>query len=541
VNSFPAIDSPDPAQRRRARRDRYCQRDLVALAVSLLIHALILSLDVGEPGLGLPGLAVPWAERRARAPDLTVRLVPPPAAAPAPALHEPPPRARAPRSDATFTAVAPAPKRAAPDRDTKRPARATPRKPVPATKPKPPVLALEEPRPDTFRVPAPVPPAPVPPPVETFGSLPFEEPIASVESEMAEGEEDVANVEAAQLAEEARHKEEARKRAEAEARKRAEEEALQSALALEEERKAREQAEAAALVQEKSLEAERAAEAARREAEERERALALERQREAERIAEAQRLEEEAARRRMEIERQKEEEARRITLEAEARKRAEEEAKALAEARRKALEAQRQAEEAAAQAERERAEAAAAERARLAAEQAAEGSGRGKPSDAPPAPGALSGLDLRARAIEQARSPGVVPPPPSPPPPPPGGGRRLSALGVDRDVVVRMYAESWRMKIERNGPFNFRRSAALRAPEDPVVTVAIRSDGSLESVHIHHSSGLRELDNAVRRIAEFYAPYSRFPPALARLYDVIEIRRVWQFDGTLRIVEEISP
>ena len=69
--------------------------------------------------------------------------------------------------------------------------------------------------------------------------------------------------------------------------------------------------------------------------------------------------------------------------------------------------------------------------------------------------------------------------------------------------------------------------------------MAIRSDGSLEDVHIHRSSGLRELDEAVRRIARLYAPYSRFPPDLARQYDVIEIRRVWQFDGTLRITEEI--
>ncbi len=69
--------------------------------------------------------------------------------------------------------------------------------------------------------------------------------------------------------------------------------------------------------------------------------------------------------------------------------------------------------------------------------------------------------------------------------------------------------------------------------------MAIRSDGSLEDVFIHRSSGVRELDEAMRRIARVNAPYSAFPPALARQYDVIEIRRVWYFEDTLRIMEEM--
>jgi hypothetical protein len=50
---------------------------------------------------------------------------------------------------------------------------------------------------------------------------------------------------------------------------------------------------------------------------------------------------------------------------------------------------------------------------------------------------------------------------------------------------------------------------------------------------------VREIDQAVRRIAELYAPYSKFPPDLARQYDVIEIRRVWFFDDTLKILDEM--
>jgi hypothetical protein len=50
-------------------------RFTVALLLSLLVHALLLSLQFGVRGLGLPGLQLPWEERRALAPALTVRIV----------------------------------------------------------------------------------------------------------------------------------------------------------------------------------------------------------------------------------------------------------------------------------------------------------------------------------------------------------------------------------------------------------------------------------------------------------------------------------
>ena len=100
----------------------------------------------------------------------------------------------------------------------------------------------------------------------------------------------------------------------------------------------------------------------------------------------------------------------------------------------------------------------------------------------------------------------------------PENPRRRSLFGVERDVSLRMYVESWRWKVERNGALNYRPSASARASDNPVVTVSIRSDGSLEDVMISRSSGVRELDEAVRRIARLQAPYSAFPPDLARQY-----------------------
>jgi TonB family protein len=68
-----------------------------------------------------------------------------------------------------------------------------------------------------------------------------------------------------------------------------------------------------------------------------------------------------------------------------------------------------------------------------------------------------------------------------------------------------------------------------------VVTVAVRSDGSVESVTFVLSSGVPEVDEAIRRIVQSHQHYQAFPPALARDYDVVEIRRTWHFDVAVRL------
>ena len=72
-----------------------------------------------------------------------------------------------------------------------------------------------------------------------------------------------------------------------------------------------------------------------------------------------------------------------------------------------------------------------------------------------------------------------------------------------------------------------------------MVVVALRSDGSVEDVTIIRSSGRADLDEAVKRIVRVNAPYAAFPPNIAAKYDVIEIRRIWNFDETLKILEEL--
>ncbi len=98
-----------------------------------------------------------------------------------------------------------------------------------------------------------------------------------------------------------------------------------------------------------------------------------------------------------------------------------------------------------------------------------------------------------------------------------------------------MYAEGWRQKIEMNAKTDALQALKARPHENPVITVALRSDGSVESVVVNRSSGVPEIDEAVRTIVKALAPYPPFPPDVAQDYDVIEIRRVWTFDRAVRL------
>ena len=104
-----------------------------------------------------------------------------------------------------------------------------------------------------------------------------------------------------------------------------------------------------------------------------------------------------------------------------------------------------------------------------------------------------------------------------------------------RDLRLTMFAEAWRQKIEREAPIDILHAAKSGPYESPLVTVALRRDGSVESVTISRSSGSVAIDNAVRRVVLLLSPYGEFSAALAMDYDVIEIRRVWTFDTAVRL------
>jgi protein TonB len=101
------------------------------------------------------------------------------------------------------------------------------------------------------------------------------------------------------------------------------------------------------------------------------------------------------------------------------------------------------------------------------------------------------------------------------------------------------YLEDWRAKIERIGELNYPQAARdQRIYGSLVVTVAIKSDGSLERVDISRPSGQRILDAAALRIVHLGAPFAPFPPDIARDTDIISITRTWIFTRSDQFVAE---
>jgi protein TonB len=101
------------------------------------------------------------------------------------------------------------------------------------------------------------------------------------------------------------------------------------------------------------------------------------------------------------------------------------------------------------------------------------------------------------------------------------------------------YIEDWRAKVERVGEFNYPQAARdQRIYGSLVVTVSIKSDGTLERVEVNRSSGQRILDAAAVRIVQLAAPYAPFPAEIAKDTDIIHITRTWLFTRSDQFVAE---
>jgi protein TonB len=101
------------------------------------------------------------------------------------------------------------------------------------------------------------------------------------------------------------------------------------------------------------------------------------------------------------------------------------------------------------------------------------------------------------------------------------------------------YIEDWRAKIERVGETNYPQAARdQRMYGSLVVTVSIKSDGSLERVDINRSSGQRILDASALHIVKLAAPFAAFPPDIAKDTDIISITRTWIFTRSDQFVAE---
>ena len=506
---------------RRARPQG--RRLYIPLLTSLLIHALILSLTFSGDEFGLPGLALPWQDRRIEVPDLQVVLAPAPPRETAPAL----PAAPLPLPS-ELMATGPAvvsfqrpdspPEPAAPALTTQseptvkanvKPKAATEIAPVtapaeilansaPPPKPFPAVIALEQSQAPEFVVPPP-PLEPAPPDSAAQASI--------GQSARERVAEEIARAESARL--EVEHQEAARQAA-IQKEQAAQDAAKADAARLDAERP--EAARQAAIQQELARQEDAKEEAARLDAERQEAARQAAARQDLARqdVAKA-----EAAR----LDAERQESAR----QAAARQEQARQEAARAEAARLDAERQENARQAAGQQEQARQETARAEAAR----QEAIREQNARRDAARRAMGRQ--LDEEAARRDAAQAATRLSPSSS-------GMRRGRLFGrTDANAELILYAEAWSRKIHFNMGFEKVREAAMQPHTDPMVTVAIRSDGSVESVTFVRSSGVPAIDEAIRRIVLDQTPYLPFQPALAREYDVIEIRRTWHFDSAIRL------
>ena len=91
------------------------------------------------------------------------------------------------------------------------------------------------------------------------------------------------------------------------------------------------------------------------------------------------------------------------------------------------------------------------------------------------------------------------------------------------------YEEDWRAKVERVGTLNYPAEARGKFYGNLRLTVTIRADGSVESIELDRSSGLKILDAAAFKIVPMAGPYAAFPPAIRLDTDLLVITRTWFF------------
>ena len=91
------------------------------------------------------------------------------------------------------------------------------------------------------------------------------------------------------------------------------------------------------------------------------------------------------------------------------------------------------------------------------------------------------------------------------------------------------YEEDWRSKVERVGTLNYPAEARGKIYGNLRLEVTIRPNGTVESVKLERSSGLKVLDEAAFRIVRMAAPYGEFPADIRRDTDLLVITRTWFF------------
>lgn len=105
--------------------------------------------------------------------------------------------------------------------------------------------------------------------------------------------------------------------------------------------------------------------------------------------------------------------------------------------------------------------------------------------------------------------------------------------------VAAQYLKDWETKVERTGNNNYP-AAATKAGFSATLTmdVAIKSDGSIDSMRITRSSGNPELDEQAKNIVRMSAPFPPLPTKLRSELDVLVITRSWKFSDESGLITQ---
>jgi protein TonB len=151
---------------------------------------------------------------------------------------------------------------------------------------------------------------------------------------------------------------------------------------------------------------------------------------------------------------------------------------------------------------------------------------KSEPQPPPDARPGVSGSDLASNALAMVRLEGEI-------------SRqvddynkrpRKKFIGTRTDEYrFAQYIEDWRSKVERVGTLNYPEEAKGKLYGSLILSVTIKSDGTIDKVEINRSSGHRILDEAARRIVAMAGPYAIFPPDIRRDTDLLVITRSWTF------------
>lgn len=113
--------------------------------------------------------------------------------------------------------------------------------------------------------------------------------------------------------------------------------------------------------------------------------------------------------------------------------------------------------------------------------------------------------------------------------------RRKYVSASTREFEWAAYMRTWVLRVERVGNLNYPDEARRRDLEGSLVmTVAIRRDGSVDTIDLVRSSGQPLLDDAAIRTVRLAEPFAPLPQTSEKI-EVLHITRTWRYlpGGTL--------